>query len=169
MDRVPNFPTPDFLRIRATFIAIFSHFATVKGCDICLARYYVAEIARFLVHSFFFSLEIDPAGSSLGGEIFLSPAWIEESYFESRTSDKRRHSIVKYFKVSTWDFLNCSPSGIGMNIEEFWWTLCAQFWSSSKIFEGCGDARSVGWKRWDTLWSCFIYPLRKMIGRILYG
>lgn len=36
----------------------------------------------------------------------------EESYFESRTSDKRRRSIVKYFKVSTRDFLNCSPSWI---------------------------------------------------------
>lgn len=156
-DRVPNFPTPDFLRIRATFIAIFSHFTTEEEMRYLLgSRYYVAEIARFLVHFFFFFilLEIDPAGSSFSGEIFLSPTWIQESYFESRTSGERRRS-VKYFKVSMWDFLNCSPSGIEMNaeVEEFWWMLCAEFQWFEDIWRMWRwmESSVAGWKLWEIL------------------
>lgn len=100
----------------------------------CLPRYYVAGIARFLVHFFFSSffffilLEIDPAGSSFSGEIFLSPGVNRGILFWIENKRRERRRSVKYFKVSMWDFLNCSPSGIGMNteVEEFWWILCAQ-------------------------------------------
>lgn len=103
---------------------------------------------------FFILLEIDPAGSSFSGEIFLSPTWIQESYFESRTSGERRRS-VKYFKVSMWDFLNCSPSGIGMNaeVEEFWWMLCAEFQWFEDIWRMWRwmESSVAGWKLWEIL------------------
>lgn len=135
----------------------------------CLPRYYVAGIARFLVHFFFSSffffilLEIDPAGSSFSGEIFLSPGVNRGILFWIENKRRERRRSVKYFKVSMWDFLNCSPSGIGMNteVEEFWWILCAQ---CSMIWRYLKDVEMQDWKN-DERYSFFIVLFYLSVGK----
>lgn len=140
-----------------------------KRCDTLLAeilRCRDSSISRslFFFSSFFFILlEIDPAGSSFSGEIFLSPGVNRGILFWIENKRRERRRSVKYFKVSMWDFLNCSPSGIGMNteVEEFWWILCAQ---CSMIWRYLKDVEMQDWKN-DERYSFFIVLFYLSVGK----
>lgn len=140
-----------------------------KRCDTLLAeilRCRDSSISRSLFFFFFFFfilLEIDPAGSSFSGEIFLSPGVNRGILFWIENKRRERRRSVKYFKVSMWDFLNCSPSGIGMNteVEEFWWILCAQ---CSMIWRYLKDVEMQDWKN-DERYSFFIVLFYLSVGK----